>query len=501
MTQKIGLQDILAAVEMADIGHAVTNRAGHILDSSPTFRKQMEFQSPGDYVDLPWFRLDPAPRSMHRERQALWDEFITDGNRWQGVVRWHLHDGSIRYFEGTAIPFEEDRVILITNDRTDRVNANRSLREAEELQRQVLAELPLSVCVTQTDGTIIYINHYLPHRLGKGRNGFIGQTMTSAFGKEMQPLTDAIFQKVIATGSAVDAGIVELEDGPLAGTHWLCYGRPLETAKGALSGTLTIIADRTDSIKLRLERTRFAEAIHETQKIAALNNFAGNLAHELSNLLHPVGAYARMLHAAPDHADRIDYTDKINQGVMAAGRILRRTLSMAHKDASPIAQSDLVPLIAETVASAGDLATADLSYRFDAPQGEILATYQPGELRQVLLNLLNNAAEAMQYRGCISITLQGGLDRPRDLDIMPVGTPPFARISITDEGPGIAPEIRERIFEPFFTTKPMGRGTGLGLPVVRGLVTAWGGFVSAAPEPGPGTTFHVWIPQSAVPNE
>ncbi|MEM9422703.1 MAG: ATP-binding protein, partial [Pseudomonadota bacterium] len=276
-------------------------------------------------------------------------------------------------------------------------------------------------------------------------------------------------------------------------------GRPLNEPNGTLSGVLTIAVDRTDSARLRKERTQFVSAIHESQKVEALNNFAGSLAHELSNILHPAGVYARQLSAHPDHPRRKEFAAKISHAALGAGRILRRTLSMAHTDHKSVEACNLVDIVNETLETAQDLAPKALSYQFNVdPEGPAYAKAQPGELRQVLLNLLNNAAEAMCYTGQISIDLTQGHEEPAWPDIIPSGTSPFARISIKDEGPGMESSIRQRIFEPFFTTKSAGRGTGLGLPVVQGLVTGWGGVVSVDTTIGQGTTFHVWIPQPNV---
>jgi signal transduction histidine kinase len=262
-------------------------------------------------------------------------------------------------------------------------------------------------------------------------------------------------------------------------------------------GALLVMVDRTDGALLRAERTRFAEALHEAQKVEAINNFAGSLAHELGNLLHPLAAYARMLAADPDHPQRADYAGKINQTALIAGRLVRRTLGLARTDAPEAAAIDIGEMVDEIMVFARDLAPQGLDYVFSRPSAAVPAGVRAGELRQVLLNLLNNAAEVMHYRGRITLELAADVPRPADAAIGLGGAERFCRITVRDTGPGIPETVRARIFEPFFTTKPDGRGTGLGLAVVQGLALRWGGGVTVESSPA-GAAFHVWIPRSSV---
>ena len=488
---------LLAAFDSAGIGHAITNKEGHLKWCSPAYREQLGIKASDIGIPTPWFLLDDAPEDLKRDRAKLWKAFLENGTRWQGIVRWHLKNGNVRFCEGTAIPNGADEVVLINNDRTDRILARQKMRETEELQRQVMDDLPLSICSIRPDTTISQINRYLPLRLGKDPDTVLGMTARDAFGPELDALAHAICAEIKLPSDAIDGRSINITEGPLAGSHWLLLARPLISRSKKLAGVVIIALDRTDSVKLRLERAAFADAVHETQKITALNDFAGSLAHELSNLLHPIGAYARILTAQPDHPNRAQFTKLINQSAMHAGRILKRTLSMAHTDRSAPQLIDVVPLIEETISSAQDLAPQGLEHVLTTPQ-RAMAVAQPGEMRQVLLNLLNNAAEAMHYKGRISIRVDTDLAKPDALDLMPLAQPPFVRVSVTDEGPGMNDDIRARIFEPFFTTKAVGRGTGLGLAVVQGLVTGWGGVISVETAPGKGSTFHVWISQKGM---
>lgn len=486
---------VFDAFEMAGVGHAVADLSGRIVYYSPMFSQYTGLEPSSKDTAAPWFLRDEAPPGEHRDRAQLWQIFLQAGQRWRGVVRWYLPDGKTRYFEGTACHLDDGHVILVTNDRTALIETDRGLREAELLREQVLQDLPLAVCVRQAGGRYLHLNRHLLDRFSPDAGQETDQ-LASLFGGE----TDIDLEA--STGDAADgadevARVVKVTSGPLNGTHWLVIRKQLSDRAGRSLGELVICLDRTDSVRLRRERALFAEAVHENQKVLALNDFAGSLAHELSNLLHPIGAYARMLVRSPDHPDREALASKINQATLSAGRILRRTLALARTDHVPAEEVSLTEIVGETIESANDLAPGGLEFAF-GPRPPTVAVVKAGELRQVLLNLLNNAAEAMHYRGTVKVSLADGLPRPKHLATPPTAQGTYARLTVEDSGPGIPEDIRGRIFDPFFTTKPVGRGTGLGLAVAQGLVMGWGGVLSVDTRPGEGTAFHVWIPQTAM---
>ncbi|MGV6819271.1 MAG: two-component system sensor histidine kinase NtrB, partial [Parvularcula sp.] len=268
---------------------------------------------------------------------------------------------------------------------------------------------------------------------------------------------------------------------------------PFDKNKAGQRRVLVTAVDRTDSIRLRNERIRFAESIAETQKIEAINSFAGSLAHELSNLMQPISGYAKLLAGKVSDEQQKEYLARINQATLAAGRILRRTLSMSYGNSSSEARTDISTLVDETIQAARDLAPDGLIYETNLGQG-LTAACPSGELRQVLLNVLNNAAEAMHYSGTVRVSLTFEQSPPDGNDLLPPGEPPFVHLTIEDEGPGLSPDVQGRLFDPFFTTKRVGRGTGLGLAVAQGLTTGWGGLITADNRTTGGARFDIWIP-------
>ena len=492
-------EEIVAALDLAEIGYLLCDADGRAHSASPAFRRTAGLGPDDPLPTEPWFLADEAPDPIKAERLAGWRALLATRSDWHGWVRWH-RGGRVRVLEGTARVLGEDRVLLLSNDRTDRFEASRALEEREAVQATILDDLPLSVALQAPDGRLIYLNNYLPRRLGVDRRRLIGRRPNEIGALQIAPDVEAMLTAAREDVAALTGRLVAVSDGPLAGTQWAFYGVPITDRDGALLQYLSVAADRTADLVLAREREEFAQAVARTQRVAAINDFAGALAHELSNILHPVGTYARRLARDPDREDRAALAAQIEAATMTAGRILRRTLTMGRaEDAAPRPVA-ITPLIEDVIASARDLAPPSLSYELTVT-GDATGLLQPTEFRQVLLNLLNNAADAQHYRGTIRVTVREAGHVQTGARFAPLSTGPWVRVTVADEGPGIDPEALPRLFEPFYTTKTEGRGTGLGLPVALGLVTAWGGTISVRSRPGRGARFTVWIPQRATKGE
>ena len=492
-------EEIVAALDLAETGYVLCDAAGLVHSASPAFRRSVGLGPDEAFPTEPWFLADDAPDHVKAERSAGWRVLLETRRDWHGWVRWHRADG-VRIMEGTARVLGDDRVLLISNDRTDRFEVSRALAEHEEAQRTILDDLPLSVALQAPDGRLIYVNNYLPQRLGVDRRRLLGRRPNDIGALQIAPDVEAMLTTARNEAAPLTGRLVEVHKGSLAGTQWAFYGVPIRGWDGAMVQYLSVAADRTADRVLAREREEFAQAMARTQRVAAINDFAGALAHELSNILQPVGTYARRLARDPNREDRATLAAQIESGVMNAGRILRRTLTLGRAEDAAPRPVPLRPLVEEVVGSVRDLAPSTLRYEVSV-RGEPSGLVQATEFRQVLLNLLNNAADAQHYRGEIRVSVRRAGHVPTGGRFAPMSTGPWACVTVTDEGPGIAPDAMPRLFEPFYTTKREGRGTGLGLPVALGLVTAWGGTISVRSRPDKGARFTIWIPQRPTKGE
>jgi C4-dicarboxylate-specific signal transduction histidine kinase len=225
--------------------------------------------------------------------------------------------------------------------------------------------------------------------------------------------------------------------------------------------------------------------------MAALGLMSGSIAHEVNNPLSAVLLRAqqlRQLAAAGtlDAAATLATAEQIERTVGRIRRIVDALRTFARQsDQDPLVPADLSRIVSEAVAlNVERCVAAHIEVRVDPLPADVLVDCREGQVSQILLNLLNNACEAVEH------------ETERWIAIAVVVEETTARVTVTDSGPGIPEEIRPRIMEPFFTTKPFGKGTGLGLSVSRGLAEAHGGQL-ALDAAGPHTRFVLTLPRSA----
>lgn len=241
------------------------------------------------------------------------------------------------------------------------------------------------------------------------------------------------------------------------------------------------------------QRREMEEQLQEAYKQAAVGTVAGGLAHDLNNALQPIMTLAQLNadRAGASAATRTEMRH-ILEAAERGRAIVEGTLAFAAGGREP---HELVPAqwIDAFVDRARDsVAPVEVDTRIGDSAGFVRVNR--GELDHVLRNLLTNAAEAMKHQGSVTI----GLDT-RSLDAEAaqahgLAAGDYIRVTVTDRGPGMSPEVKSHVFDPFFTTKEAGDGAGLGLAVVYGLVRGWNGTVSVDSSPGSGATFEVLIP-------
>lgn len=277
-------------------------------------------------------------------------------------------------------------------------------------------------------------------------------------------------------------------------------GRPLALGLQALlaAAAAVLLSDllrRMD--RAREEKCRLDEQLLQSQKLAALGELSTGLAHEINTPLAIIRQEAEwmehLLGSPPlaDAAGREEFAISLTEVSRQIGRVTEITHNMLGfaRKREPISQeTDVNSLIADMLVLVEKEAhnrAIDVVRDFD-PQLPPLVTDAP-LLRQVLLNLLNNALQAVERDGRITVSTRREADG--------------CRLTVTDTGPGIAPEHLEKIFNPFFTTKPPGQGTGLGLSISLAIVNRLGGTIGATSTPGHGAVFTVRLPLAAGQKE
>ncbi|HOW88860.1 MAG TPA: ATP-binding protein [Elusimicrobiales bacterium] len=236
-----------------------------------------------------------------------------------------------------------------------------------------------------------------------------------------------------------------------------------------------------------------------TRKMEALARMTASLSHDLNNILGAIEGYATLLlNAMPkDDPSRPDI-EEIHKAERRAADIIRKLMLFSRGGAGRRTEVDMRDILAGLAKKARAFLAPDIAVEISCQEGLAPAQADPALLEQALLNLVMNAGEAMPAGGLLRMSAAdapdgAGASCPRPAE-RPSG---FLRVSISDNGCGMTPEIMDRLFEPFFTTKPKGKGTGMGLSVAYGIVNRHNGWTEVSSEPGKGSVFTVYLPKSA----
>ncbi len=251
----------------------------------------------------------------------------------------------------------------------------------------------------------------------------------------------------------------------------------------------------SDRVKAEKEKEQLNDRLRHSQKMDAIGQLAGGVAHDFNNILTAVFGNAELLgELVSDQREAADYLQNITEAAQQAVGVTRGLLTFSRKSESQKELVDLSEVVERSVRMLRRVLSAGIDLVADVARDQKLTVYgDDAQLQQVVMNLAINARDAMPQGGVIRMTVsRGGTpDSPAEL-------PGEVRLVVTDNGTGMTRDVCERLFEPFFTTKAAGRGTGLGLSIVHGIVQDHGGRIDVESEPGQGSTFTVILPARAT---
>jgi PAS domain S-box-containing protein len=271
---------------------------------------------------------------------------------------------------------------------------------------------------------------------------------------------------------------------------------PTFDAAGKVTGVATVARDLTERNRAVADQRALEDRVHQTERLETVGQLAGGIAHDFNNLLGAITGYADLVADASsmDAEARAD-VGQIQAAAQRAARLTKELLIFSRRKPVEAAPVD----INGVVSGARDLVSASLGAhveaRFDLMPGLPPVLADGGQLEQVLLNLAVNARDAMPAGGVVTFRT-GVVDLGDGDSRLGQGISPgcFVEIAVSDTGTGMSAEVASRAWEPFFTTKELGRGTGLGLSTVYGIVRAAGGTASIDTAEGGGTTFRLYFP-------
>lgn len=346
------------------------------------------------------------------------------------------------------------------------------LDHLRRLHRQVLRDLPVGACAVDEHGVLRLWNHRLETLSGLGEDSVIGLPTAQLPSPWATLLGEFLCQR--------DAHLYKIELRLPAGGRWLNLHKESVGPDAAASGVVVLLEDLTE------QRLLEAELAH-TERLASIGTFAAGVAHEIGNPLTGIHSLAQNLRLDSADPDIHSVVDEILQQGRRIQEIVRSLLVFSRAGAGPAPNRSRFEAAdcARQAIRLAQFAAGARELRFELEMAGPLALHGDRDrLLQALVNVLLNAVDAAPAGSLIHV--QGSADSAR------------VTLTVTDQGDGIPEPLRQRVFEPFFTTKPPGRGTGLGLPLVYGIVRDHGGSVHLDSAPGGGTRVSLHLPNPAT---
>jgi two-component system, cell cycle sensor histidine kinase and response regulator CckA len=432
-----------------------------------------------------------------RIRKLIFEEAIPTATRdgfWRGESAFLGADG--REHPATQVVLAHrnpsgaiDSFSTVIRDDTERLRAEAAVRESEERHRLLFEENPIPLLVIDAE-TLMFlsVNAAAVRQYGYSRDEFTRMSVT-----DIRPEEDA---HVALARAAAPPEVRAQRSGPYR--HRRKDG---STVIVEIVSRDFVFAGRYARLVLAIdvtEQRHLEDQLRQSQKIEAVGQLAGGIAHDFNNLLTIIkGNVELALHQLPGGVPLRNDLEQIAHAASRAALLTRQLLAFSRKQVLTPAVLDLNEVVADAERMLRRVIGEDITFVTQLAPAVSRVTADRGQIEQVLVNLVVNARDAMPTGGILTVATA-------DVDLSPTeaaarGIMPgaYVTIRVRDTGVGMDDATRSRIFEPFFTTKPVGRGTGLGLATVYGVVHQSGGFVLVESAPGDGSTFTVFLPRTA----
>lgn len=461
--------------------------------------------------------LKPAATMYGKDLATLFSECFSDSDRLLELLR---HPGSTQLPRrnevlgrrgGAVFPIEwsmsraqvnEHALLTLSlRDISERREAERQLRASQADLRAALEAGSLGVLQVMANSGAVQLDVVATQQFGLGAGLVSTRRLLRVILAEDRQQVIQAWRHAMSRHQPLNIEVrVRHADGEM---RWLA-------CRGRIDSELTPQADREPRLRLTciITDVSFRRQLEEqrlrSQKLEALGVLAGGIAHDFNNLLLAISGNVRLASGElpPTHPVQSSLQETIKATTRATA-LVRRILAFSRPQDHEFRVMELSPVISEVMQLARAALPASLRLDFTLPADAPVVYADADQIHQAVLNLLTNAADAVDpFKGVIRVCV----DRINVSSYQAMSTPglhagAYARVTVSDNGPGITPSVMQRIFDPFYSTKPRGQGTGLGLAIVHGIMSGHSGAVTAKSEPGRGASLALYFPlqHAAVP--
>jgi PAS domain S-box-containing protein len=514
----------IAGRQTAESGHAITGGERSRVAPAPAgepFRSAFDASPTGMLMVDPGGKIVMANRQVERIFGYTADEIV--GQSVEVLLPSHHRHGHVRYRrafaaepaarhlgagrdlhgrrkDGSEIPVEvglnpvkragDTFVLASIIDITERKQFESALRASEQRLRTLFETVNLIVLVLDADGKVEYVNPYFLNLTGYTLEEAVGSDWFTRFVPAAErPQTLGTFRALLEHEFHPHyQNSIVTKAGKERTISW--HNTVLRDAQNRPTGSLSVGEDIT-------ERAQLEAQLFQSQKMEAIGRLAGGIAHDFNNLLTVILATTEMLLADllptdPRYAD----LGEVKAAGERAASLTRQLLAFSRQQILEPRVVDLNALVTNLERMLRRIIGEDIRLHTAAEADTATVRADPGQLEQVILNLAVNSRDAMPDGGMLNIaTANAELAEGYAEGQIAVKAGHYVLLAVHDTGAGMDAATRAQIFDPFFTTKPKGKGTGLGLATVYGIVKQSGGYIFAYSEPGQGSTFKIYLPR------
>jgi len=400
-------------------------------------------------------------------------------------------DGSVFEVE-VSVQFRSEeggQCVCFLRDITDRGKAEKALKESEERFITVLDGIDATIYAADMQTyEILFMNKFMKDAFGRDMTGEI---CWKAFREESSPCKHCITSSLVDENGVPTGVKVWHDENPITGKYHINHDRAIEWIDGQLA-RIQIATDITDYKQLE-------EKLRQSQKMESIGKLAGGIAHDFNNILYPIMGFTQisMDDLPKDHPvqENLQY---VLDGSKRASDLIKSILLFSRQQDQIFKPTSLKPVIEETLKLLRSSIPASINIQSNLFVNDDSVLCDATQIHEIVMNLCTNSYHALEDHGG-EIKVELNTTQPDSSLNLPSGE--YICLSVADNGSGIPEDILDKIFEPYFTTKEIGKGSGLGLSVVHGIVKNYKGEISVKSIPRKGSTFEIFLPVTTLEEE
>jgi PAS domain S-box-containing protein len=480
---------------------------GVYMGCNKVFAKTVALGSPEDIVGKTDFDL-PSTKAEAEAYRAD-DKYVISNNtpKLHIIEQVRRADGTRIWADTSKLPLQNDLgeaygVLGVYEDITERNQAEEALRESEERFRRAVVDSPFPIMLHAEDGKILQTSNSWSEITGYTREELVtvADWTERAYGESKMSVCTGI-DALYSLDQRKYEGDYTIRTKSGGSRIWEFSSAPLGRLPDGRRLVMSMAMDVTERRQAEEEKARLEVQLRQSQKMEAVGQLAGGISHDFNNLLSVINGYSQVLLLEADLKTALrEKVEEILRAGERAARLTRQLLLFSRRQPMDFEIIDLNAIVSGMNKMLRRLIPESIDMELEGASDLWLIKSDPGHVEQVIMNLVINARDAMSDGG--ALTLKTGnveIDESNFLchhsDIKPGA---YVMLSVSDTGCGMDANVKDHIFEPFFTTKEAGKGTGLGLATVYGIVKQSNAYIDVKSELGKGTKFRIYFPKALV---